>query len=541
MPNDIPTFKQSFIDWIDDPERGFIAANTWDFERNRMGGPGKVVLFPHQRRILDHVLNYDEDKGAFPYSTVVYSTVKKSGKTLTGAMVGSWFAENAPPRTEIYCLANDLEQASGRVYGDISYHFEMRETAKPLKYKIELENSTFIQALSQSYKSAAGSRHALTLWDELWNYTSEQSRRFWDELQPISTIPYSLRFITTYAGFLTESDLLWDLYTRGVHSDEYNDGQGERIPGLEDLPCYRKGSLFIYWDHDGRMPWQTPEYYERAFEEERGSSYLRLHENRWVTSTETFMPIEWWDEAVENSLYDVLDEDGNVYERKKYEGDGTLWLDHPYRDYPIYVGVDAGIKRDSTAVAGVAYDAKQGKMALVFHKIWNPSAEEQLDLDHTLEPYLRMVSEQFRIAEIAFDPTQVLQLKKRLDDDGFRVYEFSQSGRGMSEAAQLIFDLFHDQNFRTYEADDIREHLQNTIAEQSSTGLRITKDKSTRRKAAKKIDAAIALAMACHRAVENTRVPYEAPQHVSAPFSDLRMPTVDPSQSNLPFALRTDI
>jgi phage terminase large subunit-like protein len=519
-----PIFKQTFLDWLDDPEKGFYVANTWDATKDVMGGRGRLSLFPHQRRILGHVLDFDPETGRFPYTTVIISKPKKSGKTAENAAVGAWFAENAPPDTEIYVVANDLEQASSRVLHDIQLHVKLREITDPLKYIIKYPGTeTKIEALSKSYRSSAGSRHALTLWDELWGYSSEDSRRLWDELQPIPTVPYSLRFITTYAGFYGESDLLWDLYLAGVGTDEHPNGKGKRVKGLEDLPCWSNGRLFVCWDHEPRMPWQDATYYEEMRKSERPASYLRLHENRWVTSHEAFMPIEWWDKAAE-----------------KYEQSADIWMEHPYRRYPVYVAVDAGIKHDCTAVMGVTFDASKGKLILLFHKIWKPLKDQPLDLEETLEPYLRRVWKQYNVKEIAFDPSQLLQMKKRLEKDSIKMFEFTQTGRDMTTASQNLFDLFQGKNFWAYPDEEIRAHLRNSIAEQTSAGLRIVKDRSNRRMEEKKVDAAVALAMACYRAVECTRAVPDEPIVIEAPFSDLAEKREDPLQKNLPFPLRSD-
>jgi len=46
------------------------------------------------------------------------------------------------------------------------------------------------------------------VFDELWAFTSERSRRLWDELVPVPTRAVSVRVTVTYAGFEGESALL---------------------------------------------------------------------------------------------------------------------------------------------------------------------------------------------------------------------------------------------------------------------------------------------------------------------------------------------
>jgi hypothetical protein len=81
-------------------------------------------------------------------------------------------------------------------------------------------------------------------------------------LTPVPTRKNSIRFVSSYAGFENESQLLWDLYKQVVSKDEHPEGQGERLHS--ELPIYgnREARIFAYWDHEPRMPWQTEAYYQ---------------------------------------------------------------------------------------------------------------------------------------------------------------------------------------------------------------------------------------------------------------------------------------
>jgi hypothetical protein len=113
----------TYLDWL--KKDGYHVRDTWSEEKKRMVGEGKLFLFPLQEKILGHALTFNED-GLLPYETIVYSTVKKSGKTSIAASVGAWYAEQWPAGTEIFCIANDLEAAEGRLMRDIKFHFQKR-------------------------------------------------------------------------------------------------------------------------------------------------------------------------------------------------------------------------------------------------------------------------------------------------------------------------------------------------------------------------------------------------------------------------------
>ena len=527
----------SFVEWVE--KRGFWSREYWSAEKNRMMGVGKIILLPDQKRILGRALEFNEDTGRFRYETVLYSTIKKSGKTSLAAAVGAWYAEEVgPPGTEIYAIANDLEQVEGRVMRDIKFHFQMRiehgetipnaitgemivltdKNTKINMYRIDLPTSTFIQALAQSYKTVAGSRHGLTLWDELWGVTSELSRRVWDEMTPIPTIPHSLRFIATYAGFENESDLLWEQYLQGVGKAEHDQGRGTPIEEIDGLPVYENKRLFTYWDHEPRLPWQTDEYYEEQMSNLRPAAFLRLHMNQWVTSHEAFIPIEWYDEAA-----------------KLYEAPATLWIDHPMRYWPIYVAVDAGIKRDSTALVGVGYDAKRGKVGLAFHYIWTPTKDSQVDLDATVEAKLMELYSKFNIVSIVYDPTHLLQTMLRLKQKGMPTREFPQNVNLMTGASQLLYDLFKNHHFEAYYDEEFRRHIQMAVAETNARGFRIVKSKVSKRHF---IDGAIATAMASYEAVNQGGVDISVPVIIASPYSDATAWGPEPEENLLPFELR---
>jgi hypothetical protein len=228
-------------------------------KKNELGHP--FSLSDHQREILRLAFAFDR-QGKLPWDTIIYSCVKKSGKTtLNGALTLAWgFIEEAP--NEILVLANDLEQSLARVFktmeGIIKHNLQLSREAEVQTKTIFLANGTTITAISGDYAGAAGSNHGWLSYDELWAYTSESSRRLWEELTPVPTRKNSIRFITTYAGFEGESELLMDLYKQVVSTDEHPEGQGERIH--PDLPIYanREARIFAYWDHEPRMPWQSP-------------------------------------------------------------------------------------------------------------------------------------------------------------------------------------------------------------------------------------------------------------------------------------------
>jgi phage terminase large subunit-like protein len=208
------------------------------------------------------------------------------------------------------------------------------------------------------------------------------------------------------------------------------------------------------------------------------------------------------------------------------------------RYFPITIGIDAGILRDSTAMVGVAYDSKRGKVGVVFHKIWRPSPGDPIDIEVTLENELRKLynEHKFIISSIVYDPKHLLPTMMKLQKEGFPTRVFDQTTSNMIAASQLLYELMKSKNLEAYPDDDIRRHIQMSVAEQTARGFRIVKTKVSKRH---HIDAAIALAMAAYDAVVNGGVDTSIPLVIESPWSDMSMHNIS-KETVIPFPLQGD-
>src|SRR5215471_10036179 len=196
------------------------------------------------------------------------------------------------PPNECLVVANDLEQARARAFasceGIIEHNPELKAECEIQQKNIFLNNGTRLTAISSDYQGASGSNHGWVSYEEIWAVTSENGRRLFEGLTSVPTRRNSVKFIATYAGFEGESELLMDLYKKGVGKDEHSEGLGESIHPVLPIYANRESRIFAYWDHKARMPWQTPQYYEAQKKNLRSGTYLRLHENRWTTAEAIF-------------------------------------------------------------------------------------------------------------------------------------------------------------------------------------------------------------------------------------------------------------
>ncbi len=425
-----------------------------------------IKLMEHQKRVLRDCFTRDK-KGKFPYDTVIYSAPKKSGKSEIGGIVGLWFSLTESRYNEVYYVANDLEQSQSRgfkrVCSVIRTNTAFFKGIEPTKNTIKLPNFTEITALASDYAGVAGANPGLTVWDELWGYSSEGSRRLYDELMPVPTRLNSLRFIVTYAGFEGESELLWAVYQKGL--------EGKRI--YEDMPVWVNGKLYMYWDTVCRMPWQTPEFLEDRRRNERPNAYRRLFQNEWVSATTSFIPIESWDGCVRQDISPAI----------------------PPLPQPLFVGVDIGTKRDTTAVVSVYWDKDKKKIRLANHFVWQPSRAEPLDFEKTIEQYLLELHKRFQIGMVYYDPSQFVRSSQLLAGAGIPLKEYLQVPTNLTSMTQILYELIRGRNLEMYPSLELRKQNMDCVIIESGRGMRIAKEK-----ASQKIDAIVALAMACQAA-----------------------------------------
>jgi hypothetical protein len=105
-----------------------------------------------------------------------------------------------------------------------------------------------------------------------------------------------------------------------------------------------------------------------------GRSKLRVGFRHIFVSTEsTFVDPEWIDNCIDPAGSPVI-------------GDRAL---------PVYIGCDASVKKDSTAIAAVCFDRSVNKVRLVAHRIFQPTQAEPLNFEATVE---RTVKELFNPA-----------------------------------------------------------------------------------------------------------------------------------------------
>ena len=428
------------------------------------------VLLEAERAFLTHAFTTGPD-GRLLYPEQVYACPKKSGKTTFAAIyVITVVLLYGGAYPEAICAANDYDQSVARVFAAIRRIIEcspqLCAEAKITADKITIYDAVII-AIPSNYASAAGSNHVVAIFDELWAYSSERSRRLFDELVPPPTRRIACRLTVTYAGFEGESVLLEELYKRGLL-------QPQVAPNL-----HAGDGMLMFWSYEPVAPWQTDSWLAEMRRTLRPNQFLRMIENRFVTTENSFVELSAWDNCVDPRLGHAVNDPG----------------------LPIWVGVDASIKHDSTAIVAATWEQKAQRVRLVTHRVFQPSPEEPLDFEATIERMLLDLRKRFLLCKVLYDPYQMQATAQRLTRAGVQLEEFPQSPANLTTISQNLF--IRGQNLLAYPDPNIRLAISRAVASETPRGWRIAKQTQSH-----KIDVVVALAMAAHAAVQGQSESY---------------------------------
>jgi phage terminase large subunit-like protein len=424
-------------------------------------------LYPAEKQFIDYMFTLDAD-GRLLYSDLIYSCGKKGGKTefgslllivvvlLLGGVNGSGFA-----------IANDLEQSQSRVY-ERCRQIIMASPLLASIAKISNDRILFtatggtIRSLAQDYASAAGGHPVLAVFDEVWGFQSERARRIWDELVPIPTRRISARLIVSHAGFENESELLFELYSKGLQ-------QPEVAPSL-----YAGDGQLTFWTHDPISPLQTESWRTDMRRKLRPSQYQRMICNQFVRSEDTFIDMALFDQCVDPLMaHRVAD-----------------------KSLICWAGIDASFKHDSTALALFSWDQVNQRVFICDHRIFIPTSESPINFAHAVEQSILDWHQRFSLQSVWYDPYQMVATAQALQRQGVVMVEFAQSIPNLTRLAENLHSLIKNKNILFYRDDEIRQAISRSVAEEKGRGWKITKEKQSHR-----IDITIAIGMAALAAV----------------------------------------
>ena len=451
---------------------------------------GPIQLEPYQRDALREALRRDEN-GDFVYSTIVWSDVKKSAKSTICAAMVLYFAMHTT-WGEIYMIANDLKQADSRVAKyyrralDLNPAFKKQWSQRGYMMTMK-ETRTTVEAIPIDPSGEAGSNADLIQFSELWGAHEDAKQKMFAEMTLSPTKHgQSLRWIESYAGYTDESELLYGLYERGILNGEYvfpdklyHSNLGE--PTILNLK--KEGRMLCLWNQEPRCPWQTKEYYEEEEKLLLPSEFLRMHRNQWVTSVETFVPIEWWDDC-KAEIPEI--------------GPKT----------PMVVALDAGVSNDPFGMVMVHRDPNDKEnIVLKYSKRWLPPKGGKLNFQGTPEkrgPELELLwlIENYNVIQVAYDPYQLEDMAGRIKRLRLTwMFAFDQGTRRLKADSMLRNKIRGKTIIHNGEHEYVRQNILNANAKISSEDLEDRKIRIVKKTKDKKVDLTVALSMATYEAM----------------------------------------
>lgn len=425
-----------------------------------------IQLEPYQKAVIREALRRDEN-GAFIYSLILYSDLKKSAKSTIAAAVCLYLAWHMPWES-VRIVANDLKQADSRTFYYIERAIKLNpylnQRCKIKQYHITLPNHTTITAIPVDPKGEAGGGDLITCFTELWAAKNKAAKNLWSEttLSPLK-FGQSLRWAESYAGFEGDSPILEQLYESGVKHGEAVD------VGIEGLELYRNQSarMLTLWNTVPRCPWQTLEYYAQEAAVLTENEFQRMHRNQWASSENIFVPMPWW-EACKQNVPPLEDSE------------------------TLVIGLDAGISSDSFGIVGVSRRGEQVYLRYVME--YKPPKGGVIDFREP-EAEIRRLAKEFKVSCFTYDPYQLHDFCTRLETDGVGWFDAFPQGNQRLVADKQFYDTIRDRRFIHGGDITLTQHVANANSKADGDKLRIIK-----RQEHLKIDCAVAVSMASYMA-----------------------------------------
>ena len=412
-------------------------------------------------------------------TTLGISNVKKTGKTFVNAVLLAWRWLALPGQH--FAAGNDLDQSQARQFQEIVDMVRrnpfLSENVKIGKMELEFTlTGSKLTALAADAAGNAGANHLTVSSTEAWGVLYEAGIRSWEELTPPPGFTYdlpALRIVDSYAGFIGESQTWHKLVDRGL--------TGERIS--EDWPIYKIGGLLLFHIEGieaqercfrGTAA-QRLDYYTEQSESMRPHAYQRMHENRRTTGESAFVTSEQWEACYSMDVRPL----------------------GPAEDVRLFFGADASQKHDYTALIGTS---REDYTDVRYVKIWKPKKGlfgkvQPIDLEDTIGAELLRLHTAGQVRAVCFDPWQLATVAKQWEKKGIKTIEMPQTDQ-RTEADTALFNAIVSGSLRHYKDVELDEAVRNAIVIEKPRGLRIAKEK-----ASKKIDALVALSMSHHAAI----------------------------------------
>ena len=436
------------------------------------GNPLRVTDW--QADLLDALYERRPD-GLLRYRRSLVGLARKNGKSLLGSLIALHGLIEGEPGAEVYSAAGDRQQARivfGEARRQVLESSALSGICKVYRDAIEVPSSGAIyRVLASDSKLVQGLNPSTVVLDELHVVHEE----LWDAL--------------TLGSGARRDPMIVAITTAGYDFDSiagrlYQYGKRVCSGDVED-----ESFGFFWWEAladcklGERAAWEaanpnlalgllSEEDLEVSARQTSEVAFRRYRLNQWVRTQESWLPAGAWEQCQ----------------------DDTLELDI---DRPSFVGVDMALKHDSIAVV-IVQELASGRI-VCRARIWLPDGDF-VDVAE-VEQHLRDLHTLYDVREIAYDPAYMQRTAEVLADDGLSMVEFAQSAQRMVPACGTLYEMIVGGRVAHDGAPVFTDQVLSAAPRSTDQGWRLSKGKSKR-----KIDAAIALAMAVDRATRKMEV-----------------------------------
>lgn len=477
--------KRDPLEWI---KREFYIPET----KNDPVLQGHLYLEPYQEDTLREALSVDEN-GDYKYSIIIWSDIKKSIKSTIAAAVNLARA-HAEEWGEFYVVANDLKQAQSRVSKYIRRSVILNPKTNPKRnreykingYTIQVPSGSTIEAIPIDPTGEAGSNADQITWSELWGANAKAQQNMWAEMTLSPTKRgRSFRWVESYAGFAEEAELLYSLYEMGVRQGEqlwperlYNVTDG--VPTPLELFVNKEARMLCLWNTQPRNKWQTKEYYASEAAVLPPNQFQRMHRNQWVSSTETFVPMEWF----------------HACRRSDSE-----WPEIDKSRHPVIITLDAAVSGAALGLwMGCRHPAYPQDVLELYAQKWDPTGKEHkidfygTDENPGMEKVLRRLLVEYNVIEVAYDEFQLHSFISKLKQEQLTWFRSFPQGNERLISDSLLRDMIRDRRYWHRGNRDMADHIQNADAKIDPEDRKIRIVKRAERL---NVDLAVCAAMGC--------------------------------------------
>lgn len=442
--NKVRTTGPRVIEWIE--AHCVFTAGRW------RGQPFK--LLPWQRRLILELFEI-EPSGRRRYRWALWGVPKKNGKSELAAALSLYFLlADGEPSPLVVCAASTKEQAN-LVFGAAKTMADLSPTLSKFTetFRDEIQAKTPLGGTLKRVAAVDGANDGMNIsaviCDELHEWSGERGENVWTVL--------------TNGTGAREQPMVLQITTAGYDRTSICYREYDRCLQIQSGEIERRNYHF-YWQAapEGADPadpkvWAlaNPSYgvtvQEEFFADQFATKPLfvfqRYFLNQWTEGEEAWLPPLAWE---------------NCYDPDASIPEGA----------PIWLGIDVGIKRDSTALVKL-WEREDGRI-VPEATIFKPPTDGRLELS-MIEQEIRGIAAEYHLYGAIYDPWKFDRSAEQLSSEGLLMVEHPMTNERMHPASAGLYDRIVSKTIAHNGDPYLAAHVRAGIVKQTERGWRLAK------------------------------------------------------------------